>query len=156
MNVLFVCLGNICRSPTAEGVFRGLVEKDGLDNVIKIDSAGTCNHHVGERADPRMREHALGRGYNLTSIARQFDGNKDFEDFNYIVVMDASNYRDVLDCDQSGKYEDKVVMMTDFCSEHDHKKVPDPYYGGPDGFELVIDIVEDASRGLLEKIKKEI
>ncbi len=154
MKILFVCLGNICRSPTAEGIFQSLVNKAGLKDKVVVDSAGTSGCHVGERADSRMRDHAMARGYALTSISRKFDEHRDFELFDKIVVMDAVNYRDVLEL--GPKYKDKIFMMTDFCQSHSEEKVPDPYYGGAAGFEKVIDIVLDASEGLLEVIQKEL
>ena len=154
MKILFVCLGNICRSPTAEGVFQSFVNKEGLREIIEIDSAGTSGCHVGEQADSRMREHANARGYNLTSLSRKFDAHKDFDYYDKIIVMDASNKSDVLEQDLQDKYSSKVEMMTDYCQEHTEQKVPDPYYGGGTGFEKVIDIVEDACGGLLEEVKK--
>lgn len=151
--VLFVCLGNICRSPSAEGVFRFMVEKDNLIDRIEIDSCGTAAHHTGEPADPRMREHAQRRGYDLTSIARGIQ-REDFKNFDYIITMDNSNFNNVLHL-AGDDHKHKVIKLTDFCSDHPHDQVPDPYYGGPDGFELVLDLVEDGCRGLLEQIKKE-
>ncbi len=151
--VLFVCLGNICRSPAAEGVFRHLVEKEGLQGKIKIDSCGTAAHHQGEAADLRMQEHAKKRGFELTSIARGLE-RSDLEEFDYIITMDNSNYKNVVALTADDlKY--KIKMMMDFSSNHPHDQVPDPYYGGPDGFELVLDLLEDACNGLLEEIKKE-
>lgn len=151
--VLFVCLGNICRSPAAEGVFRSLVEKEGLSEEIFIDSCGTAAHHEGEQADPRMREHAGQRGYDLTSIARGIQRG-DLENFDYILTMDNSNYKNVVAMTADNlKY--KVKMMMDFASNHPHDQIPDPYYGGAQGFELVLDLLEDSCQGLLEQIKKE-
>jgi len=152
--VLFVCLGNICRSPAAEGVFRHFVEQEGLQDIIFIDSCGTIAHHEGESADIRMREHAKGRGYELTSLARGIKRG-DLESFDYILTMDTSNYKNVaaLTAD-SDKH--KVKMIMDFATSHPHDQIPDPYYGGPDGFELVLDLLEDACRGLLNKIKDEL
>lgn len=149
--VLFVCLGNICRSPSGEGVFNYLVSQKGLSQLFLIDSAGTAAYHVGERADGRMRKHALKRGIELTSRARQFSYN-DFEAFDYILCMDKSNYRNILALDNENKYTEKLYMMTDFARHMSYKEVPDPYYGGADGFELVLDILEDACSGLLEEI----
>lgn len=151
--VLFVCLGNICRSPSAEGVFKHFVEEEGLQDKIHVDSCGTAAHHEGEPADIRMREHASKRGYDLTSIARGIQRN-DLVEFDYILTMDNSNYNNVLALTADDlKY--KVMKMTDLCSEHPHDQIPDPYYGGPEGFELVLDLLEDACRGLLDKIKEE-
>lgn len=151
VNVLFVCMGNICRSPAAEGVMNSLIVKNGIIGKIQCDSAGTIGYHSGEQADPRMREHARKRGYNLTSIARKFVA-EDFERFHYIIAMDKQNYKDILSLDRENKYWDKVRMMTEFATNQDYKEVPDPYYGGEAGFELVLDILEDSCKGLLDYI----
>lgn len=154
LNILFVCMGNICRSPSAEAVMKKLVEEENLSDKIFIDSAGTIGYHAGEGADPRMKKHASARGYNLTSIARQFKVS-DFDKFDYIVVMDRENLRDILALDSERKYENKVFLMTDFSSDS-YDEVPDPYYGGEAGFEKVLDILEDSAKGLLDKIKAEL
>ncbi len=150
--VLFVCLGNICRSPTAEGVMQHLVDQAGAD--IELDSAGTGGWHAGERADARMRKHASKRGYDLTSRARAFDRGVDFEAFDLIVAMDDDNLANLRRQDRQGRYAHKLVKMTDYCSRHREREVPDPYYGGPDGFERVIDIIEDAAEGLLRELSR--
>jgi protein-tyrosine phosphatase len=155
MKVLFVCLGNICRSPAAEGVFLSLLEKSGQSESFQVDSAGTGNWHAGELPDARMREHALKRGISLESRARQFSV-KDFEEFDYILVMDESNFQNVSKLDSSQSFVHKVHLMTDFCQKFDLSEVPDPYFGGAEGFEFVLDLVEDAGQGLLEKISREI
>lgn len=152
--VLFVCLGNICRSPSAEAVFTHLVTEAQLTDKIYVDSCGTAGHHAGESADPRMVEHGLKRGYHLTSIARGIK-NSDLDDFDYILTMDDSNYRNVMALTNSDN-QAKVKKMTDFCHQFDHTEVPDPYYGGPQGFELVLDLLEDACSGLLEKVKADL
>lgn len=149
--VLFVCLGNICRSPSAEGVFTHIVDKSNLTDQFTIDSAGTAAYHTGERADHRMRKHALNRGIELTSRARQID-KSDLEEFDYILCMDRSNFRNVSALDSDKRYADKIKMMTDYAKELSYNEVPDPYYGGPQGFELVLDILEDSCEGLLEVI----
>lgn len=131
-----------------------LIEKTGLIEKIECDSAGTIAYHAGEPADPRMKKHAVKRGYNLTSIARKFTID-DFEQFDYIVAMDRSNYTDILALDKEAAFVDKISMMTNYCTEHDDEEVPDPYYGGPQGFEHVLDLLEDATAGLLEKIKED-
>lgn len=154
VRVIFVCLGNICRSPSAEAVMNSLIEKKGLSGKIECDSAGTIAYHAGEPADPRMKKHALKRGYNLTSIARKFTA-EDFENFDYIIAMDRSNYTDILALDKNAEFVDKISMMTNYCTEHDDDDVPDPYYGGPQGFEHVLELLEDATAGLLEKIKED-
>ena len=154
IKILFVCMGNICRSPSAEAVMNALIERENLKNEITCDSAGTIAYHEGEPADARMQAHAIKRGYNLTSIARKFK-TYDFEKFDYIIAMDDENYRDIIMLDSQMRYKDKVFRMTDFAKNKKYNGVPDPYYGGPKGFELVLDILEDACEGLLEKVKKE-
>ncbi|MFO7446637.1 MAG: low molecular weight protein-tyrosine-phosphatase [Ignavibacteriaceae bacterium] len=154
--VIFVCLGNICRSPSAEGVMQHLVKENGLDTLIFVDSAGTAAYHTGERADSRMRKHASQRGYDLTSIARKFNPKKDFNEYDYIIAMDNDNYNNLLSFDVDKKYRDKIFRMVEFCRNVQADEVPDPYYGGGEGFELVIDILEDACAGLLERIKNDL
>ena len=152
--IVFVCLGNICRSPAAEGVMQSMVDKAGLVDAIKIDSAGTSGWHIGEKADRRMRQTADNRGYSLTSRSRQFQSPVDFETFDLIVAMDDDNVRDLKSLDRSGSFAHKIVKMTDFCQNCRETEVPDPYYGGAQGFEHVLDLLEDACAGLLEHIKK--
>lgn len=154
--VLFVCMGNICRSPAAEGVFKSLVKSQNLENQIKVDSCGTIGYHSGELPDLRMRRHASHRGYELTSRARQFNPQKDFVEFDYIVTMDNDNYSDILNLDKNNLYKHKIFKMTSFCSDNSIKEVPDPYYGGSDGFEYVLDILEDSTKNLLNKIKSDV
>ncbi|MGM0444615.1 MAG: low molecular weight protein-tyrosine-phosphatase, partial [Fibrobacterota bacterium] len=140
VQVLFVCLGNICRSPSAEAVMQSLVDDAGLSDRIRLDSAGTAAYHVGEPADRRMQQHAQRRGYDLTSRARQFE-YADFDRFDYIIAQDNSNYHSLRQQDRTGKYTAKLYRMTDFARTVDEPEVPDPYYGGPQGFELVLDIL---------------
>jgi len=154
VKVLFVCLGNICRSPAAEGVMKKLVKDSGLDDEILVDSAGTGGWHIGELPDERMRKHALKRNITLDSKARQFDSEKDFQNFDYIIGMDDSNMKNILSFEISKNCKDKIFKMTDFKQRLQWDTVPDPYYGGEDGFEQVLDIVEDASRGLLKHIRR--
>lgn len=149
--VLFVCLGNICRSPAAEGVFKAMVQKAGLESEILIDSAGTSGYHNGELADERMRDHASRRGYKLDTPSRQFI-KEDFTTFDQILVMDEKNLRDVLAMTNEA-HANKVKMFTDYCKKHEVKFVPDPYFGGPKGFERVLDIVEDGCENLLAEIQ---
>lgn len=150
--VLFVCLGNICRSPAAEGVFAALAERAGLGGRVRTDSAGTGSWHAGERADARMREHAKRRGFELPSRARQIT-QKDFDDFDFIVTMDESVHRDVTAMARDDAQRSRVSRMTDHLTTLSSPDVPDPYYKGPEGFELVLDLVEDASKGLLDKVR---
>ena len=149
--ILFVCLGNICRSPSAEAVFTAIVEKEGVAENFEIDSAGTGGWHVGRPADKRMQNHAVKRGYNLTSIARQFNPDIDFDRFDMIIAMDDENVLSLKSMARDENDLKKIYKMTDFSKEWKYKEVPDPYYGGEEGFELVLDLLEDATRGLLEK-----
>ena len=140
-------MGNICRSPTAEGVFRKFVSDAGRGSEFEIDSAGTIGYHAGHPADRRMRTAAEARGYRLDSIARQISP-ADFDRFDLIVTMDEDNYRDVSSLNPGSVAE--VVRMCDYCQEHMETEVPDPYYGGEAGFHTVIDILEDACGNLLQ------
>lgn len=154
IKVLFVCMGNICRSPSAEAVMKSYVEKAGLAEKIEIDSAGTISYHAGEPADSRMRRHAVNRDYMLTSISRQIK-DSDFEKFDYIIGMDDDNMHNMKPFMPAGDFSGKLSLMTDFCSKENPGYVPDPYYGGHEGFEQVLDLLEDACDGLLTKIKNE-
>jgi protein-tyrosine phosphatase len=152
-SVLFVCLGNICRSPSAEAVFKALVDQEGLSSFFEIDSAGTGAWHAGQPADSRMQMHARGRGYNLTSIARKFNPELDFDRFDYIIGMDDENIRELGRMARNEQDLAKISKMTDYGNRYNYSIVPDPYYGGEDGFELVLDLLEDASVGLLKKLR---
>jgi len=154
--ILFVCLGNICRSPSAEAVMKYLIKKEGLEDLISVDSAGILAYHVGEPADVRMQVHAGKRGYELTSIARKINPKIDFKEFDYIITMDNEIYADVLNFDEHNNFRNKIYKMTQFNSEIEADEVPDPFYGTAEEFELVLDILEDACKGLLEKIKDEL
>ena len=150
--ILFVCLGNICRSPMAEAVMKKLVENAGLSQEIEIDSAGLISYHEDEDADPRMRMHARRHGYNLTHISRPVRVS-DFDYFDLIVGMDEQNHDKLVRLAPTLEDEEKIVRMTDYCTQHVIDHVPDPYYGGEQGFENVIEILEDACSGLLDKIR---
>ncbi len=150
MKVLFVCLGNICRSPAAEGVFLHVLDERGLSSQFVVDSAGTSSFHVGERADARMREHAGRRGIELPSRARQFVAN-DFKTFDAIIVMDDSNYENCLKLAKSDEDQKRLLKMADFCPQSGLSEVPDPYYGGAQGFEQVLDMVQEGCENLLKK-----
>lgn len=153
-SILFVCLGNICRSPSAEAVFKAIVDRNGLGSQFTIDSAGTGAWHAGQPADKRMRQHARRRGYSLTSIARQFDPVTDYDKFDYIIGMDDENIRNLAALARDENDLSKLSKMTDYCKTYNYDIVPDPYYGGDEGFELVLDLLEDAGEGLLQKIKE--
>ncbi|MDH5673568.1 MAG: low molecular weight phosphotyrosine protein phosphatase [Myxococcales bacterium] len=157
IGVCFVCLGNICRSPTAEGVMLHLVHEVGLAERIRVDSSGTGAYHVGERADRRSREEASRRGVNLESVARQFAA-RDFDRFDYLVAMDRDNFRDMLRLCPSPAHRDKLSLLRSFepgATPGAQLDVPDPYYGGDDGFARVYDIVLAGCRGLLEHIRRQ-
>ncbi len=152
--VLFVCLGNICRSPAANGIFESMIEERGLAGAISVDSAGTYSGHAGELPDPRMRRAASARGYDLKHRARTFRED-DFFDFDMIVVMDDSNYERVSRLAPERKCLDKLFRMRDFMTEFpDWSHVPDPYYEGADGFELVLDMLENGCRTIIDDIIK--
>jgi len=152
INILFVCMGNICRSPSAEAVMNGIVKKNNLQDQIKCDSAGTLGYHAGEPADHRMKMYASNRGYDLTSISRQIRYD-DLQTFDYIITMDKENYDDVISLDSKGHFSDKISMMTDYSKDNNANSVPDPYFGASQGFELVMDLLEDSCEGLLSYIK---
>ena len=131
--LLFVCLGNICRSPSAENIMNHLVNQGGLSKTILCDSAGTAGYHIGASPDRRMSAAAQNKlGFKLCGQARQFQIS-DFQEFDLILAMDRNNYDDILAVDPSGQYHSKVRLMCDFCSRHTLKEVPDPYYGGVGG-----------------------
>jgi protein-tyrosine phosphatase len=153
MRILFVCLGNICRSPAAEGVFLHLLEEAGLHDRFTVDSAGTGAWHLGERADPRMREAADRRGIALPSVARQISRH-DFETFDRIFAMDASNLAALRRLARP-EHRAKIRLFRDLDPEAPGEDVPDPYYGGPDGFEEVLDIVTRTARALIDDLTKE-
>ncbi|MEB3177144.1 MAG: low molecular weight protein-tyrosine-phosphatase [Synechococcus sp.] len=150
--VLFVCLGNICRSPAAEGVFLDLLQRENLREQFEVDSAGTGHWHVGKRADSRMRAAAAQRGIELLSRARQIEPS-DLEHFDWIITMDDSNLAAVRRLDPSGTYHAKIVPLTSHCSRFSSSEVPDPYYGGEQGFNHVLDLLEDACAGLLKRLR---
>ena len=153
IKVLFVCMGNICRSPTAEGVFRHVVKEAGLADKIHIDSAGTHAYHIGNPPDPRAQEAAGRRQINLNSQRARKIKAVDFDQFDYVIAMDHSNYSD-LDSLRPGEQHDNLKLFLEYSENFDEDEVPDPYYGGDQGFEHVLDMVEDASRGLLASIQK--
>jgi protein-tyrosine phosphatase len=158
VRILFVCLGNICRSPTAEGVMRHLVREHGLEDAIAIDSAGTGGWHVGSPPDERATAAAGRRSIVVDGAARRFSPD-DFDEFDLIVAMDADNARDLLALAPSEEAAAKVRLLREFDPASDgggDLDVPDPYYGGPDGFDEVLDMVDAATRGLLEHVRREL
>jgi len=155
MRILFVCMGNICRSPTAEGVFRRLVEERAPDLVVEIDSAGTHDYHVGEPPDSRSVAAAARRGIDLGQLrARQVE-DADFERFDLIVAMDRLNRETLLQRSPASSHE-RIRLFMEFAGRSDVEDVPDPYYGGPVGFEQVLDLAEEAAAGLLEEIQRRV
>lgn len=151
--ILFVCLGNICRSPAAEGVFLAKLGERNLSSKFIVDSAGTSAWHMGERADERMLHHASKRSYDLQSRARKVK-ESDFDDFDLIIAMDQSNVRNMQKICGGRKHHAKYFLMTDFCREYQgEKEIPDPYYGGEEGFEKVLDLLEDSCEELVRQLE---
>ena len=153
--ILFVCLGNICRSPAAEGILRSMAQRRGVSDSFTIDSAGTYGGHAGDLPDPRMRRAAAARGYDLTHRARQVR-EEDFERFDALGVMDDMNYEALHRLAPSRAAAQRIYRMTEFCRRHPARSyVPDPYYEGHEGFELVLDLLEDGCEGILEHFAAE-
>lgn len=150
VNVLFVCLGNICRSPTAHGVFQHLVNRHQLHETILIDSAGTGDWHIGHPPDKRSTAAALQRGYDLSVLRARQVSRQDFEKFDYILAMDAQNLSDLQQM-RPANFRGELDLFLHYGAGH-LNEVPDPYYGGEEGFEQVLDLVEEASDGLLRAI----
>lgn len=151
MKILFVCMGNICRSPTAEGVFRELVRERAPELDVEIDSAGTHDYHVGDPPDSRAIEAARRRGIDLSRQRARMVETRDFERFDLIVAMDRLNREILLDRSPEA-YRERIRLLTEFAPASDVEDVPDPYYGGAVGFERVLDLVEEAATGLLDEI----
>ena len=152
--VLFVCTGNICRSPTAELVFRALIARTKLDAWVATDSAATHDYQLGQRPDPRALSALRRRGYTLGShVARQVDA-RDFSRFDWILAMDRHNLA-ALQSLQPRTYRGRLALFLDFAPQQPLREVPDPYYGGPDGFEAVLDLIETAARGLLRRLREQ-
>jgi protein-tyrosine phosphatase len=149
--VLFVCLGNICRSPAAENIMNQRLAAAGLDDHIYCDSAGTSGYHIGAPPDRRMAASLQQRGYPVAGRARQFE-LVDLREFDLILAMDRENQRDILSLDSTGRYHSKVKLFCDYAQNHREREVPDPYYGGPEGFEKVITLLEDGCQALVEEL----
>ena len=151
--ILFVCLGNICRSPAAEAMMRQLVERSGLADIIDIDSAGTYGGHSGERSDPRMRRAAAARGIEMTHLARQVR-EEDFERFDMVIAMDDNNYEALFRLAPDRAAQNKIFRFREFLTHHpEWSHIPDPYYEGHEGFELVLDLLEDGCATLLKRLR---
>ncbi len=155
MRVLFVCLGNICRSPTAEGVLRTLAAREAPELPLEVDSAGTAGYHVGEPPDPRMRRAAARRGYDLGGLRARVVEPGDFERFDLILAMDQDNLQ-VLRRRAPAQARERLRLFLEFAPESATAEVPDPYYGGAKGFEEVLDLVESAARGLLAHLREQL
>lgn len=152
VKVLFVCMGNICRSPTAQGVFESLVQREGLAQQVAIDSAGTHAYHVGEPPDARAQQAAKRRGVDLSTQRARKVREEDFFEYDYVLAMDRDNYaalREICHPD----YEERLRLFLEFAPHLGEKDVPDPYYGGAQGFERVLDLIEAASAGLLAELR---
>jgi protein-tyrosine phosphatase len=154
-SVLFVCMGNICRNPTADGVFQKLVLLAGLSPSVKVDSAGTHNFHPGRPPDERSQSHAYLRGYDLSALRARQVQEADFEAFDLILAMDWDNLA-LLQDGCPPQHQHKLRRLTEFCQTHDAQEVPDPYYEGAAGFETVLDLVEDACEGLLGHVQRQL
>lgn len=153
IGVLFVCMGNICRSPTAQGVFESVVEARGLAHRIHVDSAGTHAYHVGEPPDGRAQAAALKRGIDISGQRARKVSTGDFDAYDYVLVMDRDNLS-IMKQACPARHEERLALFMDYAEPRQAREVPDPYYGGKDGFEQVLDMVEAASRGLLSDIEK--
>jgi protein-tyrosine phosphatase len=150
--LLFVCLGNICRSPSAENIMNHLLQQRGLSDQVECDSAGTSGYHVGAAPDRRMSAAAERQlGFPLVGAARQFE-REDLTEFDLILAMDKDNFAQINSLDRDGKWRDRIKLMCDFCHEHTLKSVPDPYYGGDEGFNFVIELLVDACNGLIDHL----
>ena len=152
VSVLLVCMGNICRSPTAEGVLRALVEREGLAHCFEIDSAGTHGYHVGTSPDPRASQAALRRGYDLSPLRARQVNELDFKHFDCILAMDRENLS-LLRRSCPAEQRHKLGLFLEYAAHHEDEEVPDPYYGGAAGFERVLDLIEDAARGLIAAMR---
>lgn len=155
MRILLVCMGNICRSPTAEGVLRQFIRNHNLGTQVEVDSAGTHGYHVGEAPDSRTQRAASARGYDLSQLRSRKVARQDLDYFDLILAMDESNLDNLMrlaDPEQRGK----IRLFMDYAKNFDDKEVPDPYYGLGHGFDLVLDMVEDAAQGLIEDIKRQL
>lgn len=153
VKVLFVCMGNICRSPMAEGVFRRMLEGVGLAEKIYVDSAGTHSYHIGAPPDTRSQATALRRGVDLRSIRARQVTTEDLAEFEYVLAMDRDNFEHLLTLAPAQESRHRIRLLLDFAPDLPEREVPDPYYGGPGGFERVMDLIEEGVQGLLIDIR---
>jgi len=153
VRVLFVCLGNICRSPTAEGVFRRLVVEQGLGAEIEVASAGTHGYHIGAPPDPRARRAAQQRGIDISGLRGRQATAADIQRFDYVLAMDRENLENLLEICPPG-HEHKIRLLLEYAPQRPEREVPDPYFGGANGFDRVLDMVDEAARGLLDEIRR--
>ena len=151
MKILMVCMGNICRSPLAEGVVRRLVDRAGMSAFVEVDSAGTLAYHAGEQPDPRAKKVAASRGYDLSGMRARRVAEDDFSHFDLVLAMDKQNLS-ALERVCPDEYLNKLGLFMEYAKDPEHDEIPDPYYGGPDGFERVLDMCEAASQGLIASI----
>jgi protein-tyrosine phosphatase len=151
--VLFVCLGNICRSPAAQAIMENLIAKNGLEKFLACASAGLSSHHIGERPDSRMRQHGEARGYSFNSLAKKFSPEFDFANFDFILAMDHSNLNGLKNLTNNDEHLQKLHLICNFSRSRPETEVPDPYYGGDAGFALVLDILEDSCYGFMEHVR---
>jgi protein-tyrosine phosphatase len=154
IRVLFVCLGNICRSPTAHGILLGRLEDEGLADKVEVDSAGTADWHIGKAPDPRSQQAALARGVDISDQQARQVTEEDFQTYDYILAMDRSNFSDLKVIHESVGGTAPKLFLRAFGRSFDEHEVPDPYYGGEAGFRHVVDLVEDACDGLIIDIRK--
>ena len=155
IRVLFICMGNICRSPVAEGVFRRMLEGVGLSEKIDVDSAGTHAYRIGAPPDTRSQATALRRGVDLRHLRARRVTVADFAEFDYLLAMDRDNFEDLLELCQDPALRHRVRLFLDFAPHLPEQEVPDPYYGGPGGFDRVMDLIEEAAQGLLLYIREQ-
>lgn len=151
--ILFLCMGNICRSPAGHCVFQHLVDQAGLSNEFEIESAGTIGFHVGQPPDRRMQQSIRSRGIPIIGRSRKLKA-EDLAYYDLILAMDHDNLADARALDREGRYQDRIQLFCDYCTEHSEREVPDPYYGGDRGFEHVLDLIEDGCAGLLQQLTK--
>ena len=153
VKVLFVCMGNICRSPTAHGIFRKMIQDEGLSDQVEIDSAGTHAYHVGNPPDLRTKETAQKYGYDLSDLRARKVDHGDLIEYDYVIAMDMSNLHNLMELVTDESQKDKISLFLDFSEDFKGQEVPDPYYGGQDGFERVFKLVTSASEGLIADIR---